>query len=46
MMELFACRLNRDDKPLGNSELIAAVRDPNVLVPTVDDRIDGSRWSR
>ena len=41
MMELFACRLNRDDKPLGKSELIAAVGDSDVLVPTVDDRIDG-----
>jgi glyoxylate reductase len=41
MMELFACRLNRDDKPLGKSDLIAAVGDPDVYVPTVDDRIDG-----
>ena len=41
MMELFACRLNRDDKPLGKSELIAALGDTDVLVPTVDDRIDG-----
>ena len=41
MMERFAYRLNRDDKPLGKSELIAAVGDPDVLVPTVDDRIDG-----
>jgi glyoxylate reductase len=40
MMELFACRLNCDDKPLGKSELIAAVGDPDVLVPTVGDRID------
>ncbi len=41
MMEHFAGRLNRDDKPLGKSDLIAAVGDPDVLVPTVDDRIDG-----
>jgi hypothetical protein len=41
MMERFAYRLNRDDKPLGKSELIAAVGDPDVLVPTVDARIDG-----
>jgi hypothetical protein len=41
MMELFACRLNRDDKPLGKSELIAAVGDTDLLMPTVDDRIDG-----
>jgi hypothetical protein len=41
MMERFAYRLNCDDKPLDKSELIAAVGDPDVLVPTVDDRIDG-----
>ncbi len=40
MMELFACRLNLDDKPLGRSELIAAVGQAEVLVPTVTDRID------
>ena len=39
-MELFACRLNLDDKPLGRSELIAAVGQADVLVPTVTDRID------
>jgi hypothetical protein len=41
MMELFAWRLNRDDKPLGKSELIAAVGDPDLLPATVGDRIDG-----
>jgi glyoxylate reductase len=40
MMELFACRLNLDDKPFGKSELIAAVAEADVLVPTVSDRID------
>ncbi len=40
MMELFACRLNLDDKPLGKRELIAAVGEADVLVPTVADRID------
>jgi glyoxylate reductase len=40
MMELFACRLNLDDKPLGKGELIAAVGEADVLVPTVTDRID------
>jgi glyoxylate reductase len=40
MMELFACRLNLDDKPLDKSELIAAVARADVLVPTVTDRID------
>jgi glyoxylate reductase len=40
MMELFACRLNLDDKPFGKSELIDAVGRAEVLVPTVTDRID------
>jgi glyoxylate reductase len=41
MMELFACRLNLDDKPLDKTELIEAVGGADVLVPTVTDRIDG-----
>jgi glyoxylate reductase len=40
MMELFACRLNLDDKPLDKAELQAAVARADVLVPTVTDRID------
>jgi len=40
MMELFNCRLNLDDKPLGKPELLAAVARADVLVPTVSDRID------
>jgi glyoxylate reductase len=40
MMELFACRLNLDDKPLSKAELKAAVAEADVLVPTVTDRID------
>jgi len=40
MMELFACRLNLDDKPLDKRELMAAVGEADVLVPTVTDRID------
>jgi glyoxylate reductase len=39
-MELFACRLNLDDTPLSKPELIAAVQQADVLVPTVTDRID------
>src|SRR5260370_2589828 len=39
MMELFACRLNLDDTPLSKPELVAAVETPDVLVPTVPDRI-------
>jgi len=40
MMELFTCRLNLDDTPLSKPELIAAVGQADVLVPTVTDRID------
>lgn len=40
MMELFDARLNIDDHPFGPAELAAAVRDADVLVPTVSDRID------
>ncbi|MDA0702038.1 MAG: D-glycerate dehydrogenase [Proteobacteria bacterium] len=40
MMELFDTRLNRDDKPLSQAELIEAARQADVLVPTVTDRID------
>jgi glyoxylate reductase len=40
MMELFACRLNLDDRPLGKPELTVAVAQADVLVPTVTDRID------
>jgi glyoxylate reductase len=40
MMELFHCRLNLDDKPLGKPELQAAIAQADVLVPTVTDRID------
>jgi glyoxylate reductase len=40
MMELFDTRLNRDDKPMSQAELIEAARQADVLVPTVTDRID------
>lgn len=40
MMELFDCRLNMDDHPFTREELIQAVKDADVLVPTVTDRID------
>jgi glyoxylate reductase len=40
MMELFDTRLNVDDKPMGQNELIAAAKVANVLVPTVTDIID------
>ena len=40
MMELFDTRLNRDDKPISQAELIEACKIADVLVPTVTDRID------
>jgi glyoxylate reductase len=39
MMELFDARLNRDDKPMTQAELIEATKIADVLVPTVTDRI-------
>src|SRR5437870_5769778 len=42
MMELFATRLNLDDLPLSQAQLAAAVREADVLVPTVTDRIDAA----
>lgn len=40
MDELFDVRLNKDDHPMTTAELVAAVREADVLVPTVTDRID------
>jgi len=40
MMELFDTRLNVDDHPMSQSELVEAARVADVLVPTVTDRID------
>ncbi|SUS08863.1 Glyoxylate reductase [Candidatus Defluviicoccus seviourii] len=39
MMELFDVRLNLTDQPLGKPGLLEAVKDADVLVPTVTDRI-------
>ncbi len=40
MCELFDTRLNVDDKPMSQADLIAAAKVADVLVPTVTDRID------
>ncbi len=40
MRELFDARLNVDDRPLTQSELVEAAKTADVLVPTVTDRID------
>ncbi|EPY00521.1 2-hydroxyacid dehydrogenase [Magnetospirillum fulvum] len=46
MMELFDARLNHDDRPMSRAALIDAVRDADVLVPTVTDRIDAGVLSQ
>ncbi len=40
MMELFDARLNAEDAPLSEAELIAAFQEADIVVPTVTDRID------
>jgi glyoxylate reductase len=40
MRELFDARLNLDDRPMSQADLIEAVKTAYVLVPTVTDRID------
>jgi glyoxylate reductase len=42
MRELFDTRLNLEDKPLSAPELAQAVKEADVLVPTVTDEIDAS----
>ncbi|WP_374653316.1 2-hydroxyacid dehydrogenase [Dongia sp.] len=46
MMELFNVKLNLDDHPLSQAELIEAVKIADVLVPTVTDRIDSGVLSQ
>ncbi len=40
MCELFETVLNIDDVPMTQPQLVAAVKDADVIVPTVTDRID------
>jgi glyoxylate reductase len=40
MRELFDAKLNVDDKPMTQADLVEAVQRADVLVPTVTDRID------
>ena len=42
LMELFDTRLNGDDHPYSQDELIAAARACDILVPTVTDRINAT----
>jgi len=41
LSELFETRLNESDEPMSQSALASAMREADVLVPTVTDRIDG-----
>ena len=40
MMELFNTRLSNSDSPLDKEALIEAVKEADILVPTVTDKID------
>ncbi len=42
MCELFDARLNLDDKPMSQADLVEAVKIADVIVPTVTDQIDRS----
>ncbi|WP_375593772.1 D-glycerate dehydrogenase [Algihabitans albus] len=46
MMELFRARLNLDDTPMSQAQLIEAVKEAEVLVPTVTDRINSAVLSQ
>src|ERR1700740_1367 len=46
MRELFDARLNLEDTPLSQAELVEAVKTADVLVPTVTDRIDAAVLAR
>jgi glyoxylate reductase len=46
MRELFDTRLNLDDKPMSQADLVEAVRIADVIVPTVTDQIDRSVLSQ
>ncbi|MEE8280334.1 MAG: NAD(P)-dependent oxidoreductase, partial [Alphaproteobacteria bacterium] len=42
MMELFDARLNLEDSPMSQTGLITAIKEADVLVPTVTDHIDAA----
>ncbi|UOM35961.1 D-glycerate dehydrogenase [Acuticoccus sp. I52.16.1] len=42
MRQLFDVKLNADDRPMTQAELVEAVRHARVLVPTITDRIDAA----
>ena len=42
MSELFDVSLNKDDQVMSRDEIVAAMRESDVLVPTVTDKIDAA----
>ena len=42
MRELFDARLNLDDKPMSESDIVEAMQEADVLVPTITDRINAA----
>ena len=46
LAELFDARLRTGDKPMARDELVAAVAEADILVPTVTDEIDASLLAR
>jgi len=46
LKELFDARLNDDDHPFTQEELVEAMQSADVLVPTVTDRLDGRVMAR
>jgi glyoxylate reductase len=46
MRELFDTRLNINDKPMSHGELAEAMKEADVLVPTVTDKIDAALLSQ
>ena len=46
MRELFETKLNLDDQPFSQAQLVDAVKTADVLVPTVTDKIDGALISQ
>ena len=45
MRELFDVQLSDDDRSLSRAELVTAMREADVLVPTVTDRIDAGMFA-
>ena len=42
MRELFDARLNLEDKPMSQAEIVEAMREADVLVPTITDHINAA----